>query len=334
MGQVKKLRNKKKKKRSTRSGERTPRKRREIWQAAIVRMPLWVDEPDDPPAYRPLNAMAISLTQGFLGMSEIRPRGQYHREQLFEALDMLGAFCSRGPDAIEICDPELEPVLRQSPGFEDVEIIHRPVLAGLDSVLDKFAIDTTRDVLSIPNILTIQGLKAEDIRAFAAAFEVFFSTAVWEILDSTNIIRIESRIPDPSVRYLTVLGAGGEEFGIGLAESHDVLADLGEVPLVDLLRTSSLWSVSLFEARALHYREHDFWDNEGLPVFNNGQIPAAVRFGPRDRLRRAGPKTLAFITALLEALAATTVEDLKQVSWSRTVTTRTGKMTLEFTLLG
>lgn len=336
MGKVVKFRNKsRKKKRSTRprKSNTSPRKQREVWQVAMVRLPFWIDNPDDPPAFRPWNAMAFSLTQDLVGSSEVAPRGKPDDALIFDAIHMLRELCGQGPDCIEISDPGMELILRDSPDLATVQIVHRPTLAGLNLVVDRMADDFDIDSRIIPPALSVPGLTKEDLQSFARAFERFFKAAPWTELENEDIIRIDSSIPDPSLRHMTVMGAAGQEFGLAMMENLEGLHRLGDIDPIELLQTTSLWSVSLFEAKMLHFREQDLWEDEGLPLFDNGLIPAAVRYGPKSRLRRASPEVLAFIAAVLAALAETTPEDLDAESWSRTVTTDAGTTTLEFSLL-
>ena len=336
MGKVVRFRNKgRKKNRSTRRPKSTtcPQKHREVWQVAMVRMPFWIDNPDDPPAFRPWNAMAFSLTQDLIEGSDVGPRGERNEDWIFESIHKLRKLCGRGPDCIEISDPGMESILRDSPDLANVEIVHRPTLAGLNLVVDRMAENFGTESRIMPPATSVPGLTTEHLQNFARSFERFFEAAPWTELENEDIIRIESPVPDPSLRHLTVMGAAGEEFGLMSMEHIEDVRRFGDIPPAEILQTTSLWSVSLFEPHMLHFREHDLWEDEGFPLFDAGLIPAAVRFGPKDRLRRTSPKVLAFIESILLALAETTLEDLDAESWSRTVTTGAGTRTLEFSLL-
>ena len=141
-------------------------------------------------------------------------------------------------------------------------------------------------------------------------------------MENDDVICIESPIPDPNLRHLTIMGAAGEEFGMLFMETSEDLMLIGDESATELLRNKALWSVSSWEPPEIDYREHDLWEDEDLPFVLGDQIPVAVCFGPKRRVRRASLKLLSFFETILTALAETTVEELDAGSWTKEVNIR------------
>ena len=335
MGRVVSFQKKKKKKKAKRTqgpGGGSPQPRN-TWQLAVIRMPIWVQDQEDEPPYRPWSALAISLTHDLVGGSDSVHPDDRTPELAFEALHNLAETCGEWPEVIEIRDPDLGTTLESMPELSGVEITYRPTLAGLNGMMDRMGGALNPEERTPPSATSVPGVTVDHLRAFALAAARFFAAEPWTELGNEDVIRIDSPVPDPNFRHLMVMGNGGEEFGILFLEDPNGFSLMGDGLAEEFLQNTVLWSLSSWEPSHIDYREHDMWEDQGLSFVQEDLIPAAVQYGPKRRIRRASPKYLAFIEAVLTALAETTVEEMDAGSWQRSITTSTGPNSIAFSLV-
>ncbi len=334
MGTVHPFRKKKKKKKNRVRGpkDRVP-STKHVWQAALIRMPTWVEGDDDGQPYRPWTALALSLTHDLIGGTDLVGPDEKHPSLVVSALLRLAETCGEWPDVIEVRDPELIQTLEAIPELTGAEIIHRDRLAALDDVVIALSQATGGDEGGLPSATTVPGVTVENLRSFAEASQRFFDAEPWREMDDEDFIRVESPIPDPTLRHISVMGAAGQEFGLIFMERLGDFLEMNETDGPEFLRNRSLWSVSPSEPHEVDFREHDLWEAEGLPFVMDTLIPTAVAYGPKHRLRRASPKLLSFFESILIALVETTVDDLDSGSWQREVETSAGRVTVAFSLV-
>jgi tetratricopeptide (TPR) repeat protein len=299
------------------------------WQVAYIRSPTWVDEGGAP--YRPMGAMAVSSTHAQLGHSDLVHPLEMDIGLILEALESLTQTTGFRPTEIQVADPDLAERIRQ-PFAADTAVTCCDDLPLIGELVEAMTKRLTENEPFEP-IIQVPGVEIEHIRRFADAALAFSDAVVWERLESVDIIEIEAPRPSPDVRFGCVLGAEGQ-YGLGFAAERRLLEFDETEPgrAFDALAGDCLWSVTFHEPWEIPIVEHDAWLDHDLAIDFGGRIPAAIRYGPKRRVRRASPRMLAFFEAMFHALAWATDDELDSGSWSTTVETSEGPLELSLSL--
>jgi len=265
-------------------------------------------------------------------MTEPKPPG----EKTFEmALSALADFaCNEElagyrPGKIEVKDSALAEHLGGLLAEADIKVEQRKKLFTFDQMIADMAEDIEGRPL-VPNALEVKGVTVELMWAFADAAMQYYQARPWQHLIDEDLIEVESPFVDASLRYLTVLGAGGTTFGLGFFDSVSQFESLFEQPEHSSFATDKHWSVFFGPITELPLGDADLWEDHGLPVAAKDAYPAAICWEPRLKQRRPGPGILYYLEGLMRTLALTTEDEIDRGRWKKSVLTARGEM--EFTL--
>jgi len=300
----------------------------DVWQADVLRLPTWVEEEGRPPL-RPVIGMALSRRTGKIGSCGPDAVDLDSAARILGAVEALAADVGGWPAAVQVRSETLAPAVREKLGGHGVRVEVVPGLAALDAVAAHMAKNMGREA-GVPSLLSVPNVTPGVIASFAAAAAEFFAATPWRILVAEDIIHVEAPRPDPGVRYASVMGSGGSEFGIMMLDSEDGWQAIKRLGPQAYMRDHTVWSVTAFEAVEVPFGELDLWEDLALPTVMDGKFPVAICFGPKRRMRRPTPRMLAFFEGLLRAITASTEEELAAGRWRKTVETAQGP--LEFTL--
>jgi len=160
------------------------------------------------------------------------------------------------------------------------------------------------------------GCSDEQIREFAAAAAEFYRTKLWEVLDDTDLIKIETPRPPRLMKHAVVLGAAAQSYGLGLYqddEDHYALMAQEADP-----RRMSLF-IFVYESPAnVASEDVDLWRELDLPLETGEAFPDANLFSP-DGPRRPTPTEIDFLTIVLKGLAQTSEDELDSGRWTKSV---------------
>ncbi|MEW6338281.1 MAG: tetratricopeptide repeat protein [Acidobacteriota bacterium] len=306
---------------------RIRRGEQDTWQVGLVRLPMWVEGREGMAPFRPLGGLAVSRGTGLLAPSDVQPPEAATPRLAVEAVRALEAIRTELPGVVEVDDASVAEALREE--FTDGRPVIR-VCERLDDLAEARAAmcAAMSKGSELPPPTVAPGVGVEELRAFATAAVEFFAAAPWRELCDEDLIRVDSAVPDPAVKYAVVMGGGGEEFGMVCFDRPEVLELLADGEA----EKAAIWSVSFFEPTVVDFDEHDLWLDHRLPTSPDGLIPVAACFGPKRRVRRASPRLLAFFEALLRAVARARVEELESGRWTASVTTAAGEQTLSLSL--
>ncbi|MCD4749469.1 MAG: hypothetical protein K8R59_08840 [Thermoanaerobaculales bacterium] len=73
-----------------------------VWQAALVRLPTWVQEEDDETPQRAWSAMALSLTRDLIAGPTAVRLDERSPSQVVDALRRLAETCGEWPDVVDL----------------------------------------------------------------------------------------------------------------------------------------------------------------------------------------------------------------------------------------
>lgn len=311
--------------------KRLPQRTKETWQGGLTKLPMWVQGRDQEP-YRPWIAGWISIKTKLIHTTEPKTP----QEKSFEmALSALADFaCNEElagyrPGKIEVKDSALAEHLGGLLAEAGITVEHRSKLFTFEQMIADMAEKIDGEPL-VPNALDVKGLTVELMWAFADAASQYYQAKPWQHLTDGDLIEVESPFVDASLRYLTVLGAGGTTFGLGFFDSVSQFDSLLEQPEPSTFAADKHWSVFFGPITELPFGDADLWEDNGLPVANKDAYPAAICWEPRLKQRRPGPDILSYLEGLMRALAQTTEDEMDSGRWKKNILTARGEM--EFTL--
>lgn len=299
-----------------------------IVQVTVVEVSVAVEGTSGTPV-RPFIGIAKALPDGPVAISELVEPDDSGPHLAAEAIDNLASDHGIEPCTVQVQDEALAGYLRaaleQRTRIEVVETL--PELDAVARDLEKH-LEDARPVL--PSPLDVPGVTTADLAAFGEAAGRFWRAAPWERLDSElDPIVVEAPRPDPTLRAVAVRGGGGASFGLTVVEHPDDFADLGEDE--GYLDSHAMWFVELSLPLEAPRVDLEVWDRHSLPRAGE-RIPHVFCVGPKDRMRRASPRILAFFSGLLDAIATATEEQLDSGRWSATVATRLGPQAFTLSL--
>ncbi len=198
-----------------------PRNSAEAWQGGLVRLPTWIEKGPDGKPYRPWAAIWVSLRSGLMNLKMGPERGGHDPTLALETLLEVGlnkklAGCR--PARLEVADEELGAYLVRTLGDEHLTFTVSRDLRAIKQVLVHYGEYVNRAPLP-PDALDAPGVTVERMRAFAEAAKHFCLAAPWRYLTHEDLIHIEAPSVERGLRHLTVLGAGGQVFGLGFYET-------------------------------------------------------------------------------------------------------------------
>lgn len=313
-----------------------PQRTGEIWQGGLVRLPAWIDDPTDPDAepYRPIGALWASLRTGLVHL-DLPPEGSAASPEFaLSALLEFGLKWSKGlegrPARVEVRDPALrealaDPLARLSTLVEVVDD-----LPAVREALDSLEAEATGG-RRLPGLLESPGVTPDRVRGFAEAAASFYTARVWDHLANDDLIVVESEGMPKAMRHVSVLGQGGQEFGVCFFDSRGAFERV--LGLAEGGRDASrAHGVTFGPIDELPFADADAWSDHALPVAGSRAYPLAADLRRDGSVRRPDARALTSAEALLRALAETTEDELDAGRWQKRVDTFDGAIELTLTL--
>jgi len=291
-----------------------------IWQGGVFRVPAWVMDDGDQPR-RPWMALWANPSEPRVS----QPLFIEDEDPAEAAVKALIDFAVEGgrrahrPFAIEVLDSELAAEIEQRLQGTKVRVDRVKELPGIRALIDDMAGHMNKRQ-EPPGALSAKGVGIEQMRVFAEAAVRFHCARLWEELSDDDLIEFAQPAPPPGMRFASVLGHGGETFGLGFFDS---LKDYEKMRAAStpgrFFSKNGAWSLMFGNITELPFADADLWEDHDLPVSGPDGYPCALWFGPKRQLRRPGTRELEFLNGLLHALAETTSEDLDAGRWSQVV---------------
>jgi tetratricopeptide (TPR) repeat protein len=290
-------------------------------------MPFWVAEEGEEPM-RPWSAGWISLKTKLIHMTEPMPPEQKTFETALNALGDFACNCRLAgyrPGKIQVKDPELADYLRDFLAEADILVEQHDKLFTLDETICEMA-ENLSGKPSLAGALDSKGVTVEAMCAFADAACKFYEAQPWRHLTDEDVIEIDSPRIDASMKFLSVLGAGGMVFGLGFYGSLDQYEAMCRGENIGSLPKYDHWSVLFGPISDLPFGDADLWEEYNLPVAGQDAYPLAICGLRSGKYRRPGPHILAFLEGLMRVLAETKEEELDRGRWQKSSATARGRM--------
>jgi tetratricopeptide (TPR) repeat protein len=298
----------------------------DVWEGAIAQMPMWVDgEPGKDP-YRPQAPVWVSTGRQLAHFKLTDAQGRVDDAVALATLAEMGTSAKLAgyrPRALRVRDERLASSLAEALQPLDTAV---EVVRDLP-VLDKFLQEMTAGIAGdrVPAALDAPGVTPERLRAFADAAKQFYDSAPWRHLDDGDLIRVETPNAGKGLVLCAVMGAAGQQFGLGFFSSVDQYhAILDDAPPEELFENGGEWAIYFSPPWETAFADLAAWDRHSLPLASNRGYPTAVRLDPSRDPQRPDAGRLAYFEGLLRAIAATTEDEMDSGRWSHRVETADG----------
>lgn len=316
--------------------KRLPQRAGEIWQGDLVPLPMWVANPADPgaPPRRPTAAIWVSLRTGLLHLRMADDAATPSPLLAFDTLVEFGLKWAKKlegrPARVEVRDKALKDGLdRMLAAFATpVDVVGD--LPAVRGALRHLEADIGQGV-RIAGTLESAGVTVARLGAFADAADVFYRARPWDRLTNDDLIIVEGDDVPKTMRHITVMGNGGQQFGLSFFGSRKTFEGvLGAAdPLTAMPRAHGVTFGAIDE---LPFGDVDAWLDHALPVAGPQAYPMLIDIGMDGPPRRPDARALTFAEALLRALADTTEDELDAGRWTIAVETFDGPCRLTFSL--
>lgn len=187
------------------------------------------------------------------------------------------------------------------------------------------------------------GMTVERVAAFADAANAFFRARPWKLQNQEVLWKIDPAPSEPGMGYVTIMGAGGEEFGLGFIPSVQAFELMNAAPMdpKDLVSSmdTPLWSVMFDTIETMHVEDGALWEHHGFNTAGKNAFPTMVgttlttpteEEEPDFRALRPSGEMLTFTEGLLRAVALLSRADVATGRFTATVPTFDGSR--EYTL--
>ncbi len=311
--------------------KRLPMNAAEVWQGTLVEAPVRVDPKS---AKRPQIALWISPRTGAAGRPVMCAPGQAPEDAAIEALIALSDEALKGtrPGVLEVRGAALAAHLREALAGTGMRIVENDSIPLFDAMFELM----TQQMVAVPGPLNGKGVTPEAMRGFAEAAALFFKAEPWIHLTDEDLIEVESPKAPKGMRFISVLGCGGQTFGLGFYGDPDECWDIrrmaGDPGAWLESRRGGAWSLTFGSETETPPPDLELWDRENLPKAEGEWFPVLAKYMPGGEILRADAATLGYVESLLRALAVTTESQIDTGRWEHTVTRPQGATPVRLSL--
>lgn len=314
--------------------KRLPQRTGEVWQGGLVRLPAWIDHPTDAEGEpsRPVGALWVCLRTGLIHLALPPDGSPASPEFALTALLEFGLKWSKGlegrPARVEVRDAALRDALADPLATLSTSVVLVDDMPAVREVLTNFETEAT-DGRRFPGVLESPGVTVGRLRAFAEAAAAFYAARAWDRLANDDLIVVDGGGMPKGMRHVSVLGQGGQQFGIAFFDSRTAFERVLDVAGRSATRAHGVTFGTLDE---LPFADADAWLDHALPVAGPQAYPCAADLRRDGSVRRPDARELTHAEALLRALAETTDDELDAGRWRKRVDTFDGPVDLALTL--
>jgi len=226
------------------------------------------------------------------------------------------------PGTLQVRDPELAALIR--PALASARGMQVELVESLSAV-DELVEDFMRDMVPPPSPgwLDAPDMTLSRLTGFAEAAAMMFKAAPWQHLANEDLIQIESpRPPVEAMRCASVMGAGGDAFGLSFFSSRQEFDGLirRDEPEKITARDSMI-GMTFNDAEDLPPGDAELWLTEQLPLARENAHPLLMRYPGKGGFERLDGSAVTFVEGLCRALAQTTEEQIDSGRWELPVQT-------------
>ena len=307
----------------------------EVWQGDIVRFPMWVEHQTDPngPPFRPTGVLWVSMRTGLVHLDLAKEGEQATPELGLATFVEFGLKWAKGlegrPARVEVRSATLRDALAAPLAILDTAVALVDELPAVRDALRNLEEQSTGERL--PALLESPGMSVDWVRAFADAAAAFFVARPWDHLTNEDLLIVESGRAPRNMRHVSVLGQGGQQFGLAFFDSRAAFERLLE-GVGDGRSASRAHGVTFGAIDELPFADADAWHDHALPVAGPRAYPLPADLKSDGSMRRPDVRGLTHAEALLRALSETTEDELDAGTWPKRVHTFDGPIELTLSL--
>lgn len=328
----------------------------EVWEVAASAIPSMVARGPDGRELQMMVCVCVSSAGGTM-MSELAPKDDFSE---YAGLDALARFALDPhmdgarpldylPSRVHIGPmPEhTRETVSDALKSLGIHIEHKPSLEmshdfflGLEehlmTVLDE-SDELDDQPIPAPGLMKSKGMTIERVRSFAEGSMEFWRSEPWRQLDREELWEVAPAPAAKHLRYVIVMGGGGEAYGLGFFASIDQYLSIAEASLSPMnvmsLLKDTLWTVGYESIKGMPVADAKLWRELGL-VEDDEETCYAVPVGVSARSRsakRPTPVELTEMEGILRLFAKLSRRDVKAGSITADVVTALGpkKITLK-----
>jgi hypothetical protein len=233
-----------------------------------------------------------------------------------------------------VADRSLAEYLRDRLSGLEIEVAQVERLELVEELLRRFG-ESTSGAIGMCGALDAPGVTVERMKAYAEAAADFYRSGLCNHLSATDLVRVESLVPDPDLAHFVVSGEGGRLHGLGFFSSGEEFENLMEANVPpDILAQGTFWNLSYGTLMELPLPDADLWEDHRLSVAGPEAYPFLLCTVGEESFSRPDAPTLAFAEGLLRALARATEDDLDSGRWTKQVPTYDGNTEITLALPG
>ena len=237
------------------------------------------------------------------------------------------------PSRIEVTDAALAEALRGALGDPGTTIAVVPDLPNVRKAMRAFEKYQSEGEGLPPALLDSPGVTLEGLRGFAEAAARFYDANVWDaLLPDDDLIAIEQPLVDAALQHLIVTGSTREVRGLTFFASRQHYERFLANPPRPGRQKPRVWLLSFDPVHWLPFGDVDAWTDYNLPVAAPDAYPRPGLIEPDGGLTRPDGFQLAFLEAVLRALAESTEDNLDSGRWTRRVDTARGPVEVRIAL--
>jgi hypothetical protein len=252
------------------------------WECTVRKSHSWVEERNGR-ARRPWFVLAVDLSQQLIATANVlagKPTAEAVLTSLLDGMNQMGGAQWLGtgiplpepsrPARILIDNAALADELRPHLARLEIEIAHAQAVPACDAIFDELSQDMNPN--APPPITRTDGLDEAMALEFFAAADMFYRAAPWEELFNEDIIEI--RFGDEPAWYCSIMGGGGQEFGLSL---YPAVEDVNEVLTgkhpAKLKQTSAWLGATFDEEHVAAFADLDFIEQHGIQIATEMAYP-------------------------------------------------------------
>jgi len=315
--------------------KRLPQRAGEVWQGDIVRFPMWVEHQTDPggPPSRPTGVLWVSRRTGLVHLDLAKEGEQATPELALATFFEFGLKWAKGlegrPARVEVRAARLRDALAEPLAILDTAVALVDDLPAVRDALHNLEEQSTGERLS--GLLESPGMSVDRVRAFADAAMAFFVARPWNHLTNEDLLIVEVGRAPRNMRHVSVLGHGGQQFGLAFFDSRAAFERLLEGTGAGR-SASRAHGVTFGAIDELPFADVDAWLDHALPVAGPHAYPLPADMKRDGAMHRPDTRELTHAEGLLRALADTTEDELDAGTWQKRVQTFEGPIELTLTL--
>ena len=312
-----------------------PAKADAVWQGGVVRIPGTVAGDDGVP-FGPALFLWVSLTTGQVHPTPPMPAEAITPAFVVQAMVDFATGTSAGyrPGRVEVADADQAAALAEvgRPVGIDVGVVRRSsaVEAIGQQLLENMPSFADEPPDPPPPLTDDPAITPDRLAAFADAAAAFYSAAPWQHFGPTDLLRVASPPVPERLRYASVMGGGGEQFGLGFFPSTESFGELVDGDAAAYATTHEMVAVTYDPATLMPPGDVAVWRKRKLPTAKRGRTPVyplPLIFN-RGTFARPTPAELATMEGWLRAVTRVTPADLDAGEWTATMPTADGPVTL------